>query len=91
MHIFRQLAYNPVIEKIVPLVIMQLEPGFIFQDPLTGFTWKISQPWISRWQKRQIGWICTRAGFHPLQDPMSQWKECDIINRLKPIEQKKPR
>lgn len=62
---------------------MQFEPGFIFKDPLTGFTWKISQPWISRWQKRQIGWICIRAGFHPLQDPMSQWKEHDIINVLK--------
>jgi hypothetical protein len=68
---------------------MQLEPGFIFKDPVTGFTWKISHPWSSRWQKRQIGWICTRAAFHPLQDPMSQWKECDIINLLKPIEPEK--
>lgn len=61
---------------------MELKPGLIFADPQTGFTWKISHPWISRWRKRQIGWICQRAAFHLLQDPVSYWREEDITNLL---------
>lgn len=67
---------------------MQVEVGFVFQDPKTGFTWRVSRPWVSRWRKRQLGWICKRAGFHPLQDPVSNWYACDIINALQQAESK---
>jgi hypothetical protein len=61
---------------------MKLEVGFIFTDSQTGFSWKIASPWLSRWRKQQIGWICQRAGFHPLQDPISSWKEHEILPLL---------
>ena len=61
---------------------MQLKKGYIFQDPKTDFTWKIDHPWVSRWSKRQLGWICKRAGFNPLQLPVSNWYEQDIINTV---------
>lgn len=58
---------------------MQLETGLIFTEPKTHFTWEITYPWVSRWRKQQVGWICKRAGFNPLQDPVSHWYEHDII------------
>ncbi len=61
---------------------MELKAGLIFVDPQTGFTWKMSTPWINRWRKRQMGWICQRAAFHPLQDPVSYWREDDITKVL---------
>ncbi|MEW5860999.1 MAG: hypothetical protein AB1861_27105 [Cyanobacteriota bacterium] len=67
---------------------MELKAGLMFADPQTGFTWKISHPWISRWRKRQIGWICQKVAFHPLQDSVSYWREEDITNVLKELTQK---
>ena len=64
---------------------MEVKAGLIFADPQTGFTWKISDPWISRWRKRQIGWICQRAAFHPLQDLVSYWREDDISKLLQEV------
>jgi hypothetical protein len=61
---------------------MKLEVGFIFTNPETDFSWKIASPWLSRWRKQHIGWICQRAGFHPLQDPISYWKEQEILPLL---------
>jgi hypothetical protein len=62
---------------------MQLETGFMFTDPKTDYTWEIAHPWLSRWRKQQVGWICKRAGFNPLQYPVSNWYEHDIITCVK--------
>jgi hypothetical protein len=71
---------------MAPAKTMQLGVGFIFTDPRTNFTWEIVHPWVSRWRKRQLGWICKRAGFNPLQYPVSNWYEDDIISVLKQVE-----
>jgi hypothetical protein len=61
---------------------MQLEPGIVFKDPKTEFVWKISNPWMNRGRKKQLGWICKRIAPHPEQPPISNWFEHEIINLL---------
>ncbi len=61
---------------------MLLETGITFKDPKTDFTWKISNPWMSRWKKRQVGWICKKVGRHPEQCLVSNWFEHEIVNLL---------
>jgi hypothetical protein len=68
---------------------MQVEVGFVFKDPKTDFTWKISHPWVKRWKKRHVGWICKKVGPHPEQCLVSNWYEHEIINLLKPVESTK--
>ncbi len=65
-----------------PLKAMQLEPGIVFKDPKTEFVWKISNPWMNRGRKKQLGWICKRIAPHPEQPPISNWFEHEIINLL---------
>ncbi|HEY9668549.1 MAG TPA: hypothetical protein V6C91_17205 [Coleofasciculaceae cyanobacterium] len=61
---------------------MQLEPGILFKDPTTDFVWQISTPWMNWNRKKQVGWICQRAGFHPEQPSVSKWFEHEIIHVL---------
>ncbi|HEY9636603.1 MAG TPA: hypothetical protein V6D14_24600 [Coleofasciculaceae cyanobacterium] len=62
---------------------MQVEAGLVFKDPDTDFIWKTSHPWIDRWQKKQIGWICKKVGPNPEQCPVSNWYEPEIIHIVK--------
>jgi hypothetical protein len=87
MNIFHKLTkIHSVVSTGLPRKTMQIEAGFVFTDPNTDFTWKISQPWVNRWHKRQIGWICKKVGPHPEQCSVSNWYEHEIINLLKQAE-----
>ncbi len=66
--------------------MMQLKAGFVFKDPKTDFTWKISHPWVNRWTKRQVGWLCKKVGPHLEQYPVSRWSEREIMNILEQVE-----